>query len=293
MSATTERDFSNFAFGDNVYELAAGVIPDVARRLDVEISDQPLSADLQSIMNKVGTNKVLRENQEVLAIDRDAMVGLVEQAGVQKRLNRSLLNPDIVASADTVDAFVVTGGMANWQDRTTTLVGDSFDRPVYSLAGQRLMDTTTEVPNPHVERLFGAFGRYPTEAQYAAGIVVPRLVSAGKNVLPSAYQTTNGDEIMTAFFQENPELLESRLALARVANSGVIMALQLRDAARQIRSDFDSDLENPQLFVMTDSFPVARTAAEESDPSKYQKPATALRQAVLVAKKLHEAADGE
>jgi hypothetical protein len=119
------------------------------------------------------------------------------------------------------------------------------------------------------------------------------MTRTGHSVLPSSYEIKNGDEIMQRLLDDNPHLLNQRVAMARVANAGIIMAIQLRDAARKINPDFDADPENPQVFVVTDSFPVARTEKQDKNAAKYQKAATGLRQLVLTAKKLHEAAGGE
>ncbi|MDQ5972446.1 MAG: hypothetical protein QG553_605 [Patescibacteria group bacterium] len=291
---TAERNFSNFELGDNVYELQQGLIPTIADRLEAPIGHEPTSEGLQLIMNKVGTNKVLRDNAEIEALSRDEMADLVDASGIQAPLERSLWTPETPADWQTVDAVVLMGGVANWQDRAADAVPAEFvGMPVYNLAGTRVMNTDTETTNPSTSHFYDVFGRYPTEAEYAASIITPGLVELGYNVAATAYPTTNGDEILSEFFETNPQLLEKRIAVVRVANAGVTMALQLRAAAQKFNPDFDTDRNEPQTFVVTDTLPVARTDEQDKDSRHYQKASSALRQLVLTAKKLHEATNAE
>ena len=292
---SAERDFSSFQLGDNVHELAGGLVPEIAERLGIALSSEPNTGELGQLVGAIGKNKVLRDNEELEAIDRDTAVGFVECSGVQERLNRALWTPEKRATNANVDAIVISGGVANWQDRTADLVAHSpaYHKPVYAIAGNRVMSTATEKINSNIKEILEVFGRYPTEAEYTGSVIVPQLVETGRWVLPTSYPTGNGDEIADRFFEDNPGLLERKLVFARVANAGVQLAVQMRKAARKQAPDFDSDPSSPQVFVMTDSFPLAKTAEQESDPANYQKGATALRQVALTAKMLHEAAGGE
>lgn len=287
-----ERDFSTFHFAeDNVYELAGGLIPEIAERLEVSIADEPTNEDLQHLVGAVGRNKVLRANEEVPAMDPDEMADIVERSGVQKELRRSLWTPD--AGIERTEAVLALGGVANWQDRTGRIITGTPNVPVHLLNGTRVMDTATEKTNPYVASYFESGKFYPTEGQYAARVILPKLVEAGHDVTLHPFFTGDGDTMLNQFFEKNPELLEQKLLMARVANAGVIMALQMRNAARKLNSSFDNDPSNPQVFIATDSFPVARTAEQRKDAPHYQNPATALRQVVLTAAKLHEAAEQE
>ncbi|MGB4966667.1 MAG: hypothetical protein WBO35_00515 [Candidatus Saccharimonadales bacterium] len=68
------------------------------------------------------------------------------------------------------------------------------------------------------------------------------------------------------------------------------MAAQFRKASREVSSQFDADPTNPKIFVITDTFPVARTEEEIKKPESFQSPYTALRQLALTAKLLEEEA---
>ncbi len=285
-----QRNFNNFELhSDNVYELAGGLIPEIADALEVRIGNAPNQDDMQAIMGAVGTNKVLRDNSEITGLSRDQMAGFVERAGVQEALFRSFWTPDHKPQDFDRD-FIIVSGMANWQDRVANLVnlGWSGGLRVRSLGGNRIMETSTERSNPHVQHMYETFDRYPEESEYAGSVIVPGLRAARHEVLPMVFPTGNADDMLEQFFEKNPALLDKRLVVARVANAGIIMAAQVRAAARKFNPSYDADRAKPQLFVMTDSLPVARTDEQEKTPVKYQKAQPALRQVVLTAKKIHE-----
>ena len=281
------RDFHNFELGDNVYKLSNELIPEIAERLDIAMDGEPNIEELSMLITKLGPNKALRDNTEVTAFEREEMANLVERSGIQKKLSRSLWTPN---SKVEVDATVLTGGVANWQNRSAIVAIESAkNATVYYAVGNRVMDTATEIDNPWIMRYHQEFGRYPSEAEYAAHTIVPNLLSRGLNVNDFAYDTANGDDIAKLFFENHPELLEKRIGFARVANAGIQLAVQMRKNARLIDPKFDADPNNPQAFVFTDSFPVSRTAEQDAKPQEFQKAQTALRQLAVTAKAIYEA----
>lgn len=292
-----ETDFNNFYLANlNVYEVADGLIPEIAERLDVKLGDEPNSSALGELVGKIGTNKVLRDNAEVTAIDRDTAVDFVERSGVQQEMYRSLWTPEI--NADDVDAAVLTGAVANWQDRGVQIVESNIpvDTPIYIATGSRVMDSATEQSNTNVKLFFEKHSRFPSETEYAGRMVVGHLRrEAGYSVFwpPFGYGASAGDQLAADFFKRNSGLLDKKLAFVRVANAGVQLAVQMRKAARIQSPTFDTDPMYPQVFVITDDWPLARTDKQDDDPAHYQKAATALRQVALTAKMLHETAGGE
>jgi hypothetical protein len=105
------------------------------------------------------------------------------------------------------------------------------------------------------------------------------------------YDTDNGQKIAEAFAEEHEELVNGKLAFARVANAGIQLAVQFRTAARKLSTSFDADPRNLQVYVLTDSFPIARTE-EEAQPAsakRFQNPFTGIRQVALTGKLLVEA----
>ncbi len=299
MSAT-ERNFHDFELGDNVYELAHGLIPEIAERLGIELGAEPNSQELFDLVGKIGKNKVLRDNEEVTALRRGDMVQLVLNSGVQNELDRNLWTPMSRAGGGfSPFSIVLTGAVANWQDRATQHVERKIERtkrwedaPIYYAAGTRVMDAATEKTNPNVKKLFKMLQRYPTEAEYAGAIAIPRLGGIFSKAVPTTFPTEKGDELAAMFFDLNSHLLDEKLVFVRVANAGIQLAIQMRQAALKRKSDFDSQ-EDPQVYIATDTFPLAYTEEQEAQPTQYQKAQSALRQVVLTAKVLHEAAGGE
>lgn len=301
MSGVAEKDFSNFELGDDVYRLADGLIPEVAGRLGLLVDEKPNSEHLHSLVGMVGKNKVLRDNEPVTAIELEDAAELVERSGVQKPLDRSLWTPGLQV-ADSQSGYsgmtIVTGAVANWQDRTAKLVSEGMKagtvpKRTQVITGNRVMDSATEQANPNIQKFFEEAGRYPTEGEYAFSFVVPVIAEAGGWISRTSYETKDGGEIAANFVGKHKQLFEagSPIVFARVANAGIQLAAQFRDAIREhANPEFDTDSDSPEAFVVTDSFPVARTEEEFKDPAHFQSPYTGLRQAVLTAKLLHEAA---
>lgn len=284
-----ERNFGTFLLGDDPSLLANGLMVDLAKGLGVvEVGTTVIdTGDYQKIVGIVGKNKVLRDNAELTALTLEEQCDFVVRSGLQNQADRSLWTPEI--STEDITDFVIMGAVANWQDRVANLLTNKrTGLTVYSVAGNREMCTGTEVGNPNIVDYKSTTGRYPTESEYARAFVVPRLIGAGHNVVERSFDTGNGGEILTGFLSENRELLSGKISVARVANVGALMALQLRRAGRTIDSGFDSDPANPQVFYFTDNFPLARTASERSDALHYQNPQTALRQVAVTALNLKQ-----
>jgi hypothetical protein len=285
-----QRNFNNYYLGDNVYELAGELIPDIAELLEVDLGVSPNSTSLSELVGKLGKNEVLRNNATVEAIAPEHMADLLEQSGVQLSLDRSLRSPEITAANRHVTVAVLSGGVANWQDRSAAAIPSQFAGEVFLPTGNRLMNSPTEVTNPNVHYIETTFGRLPTESEYAASIILPSLVSRGRlNVFMEFYASKSGADIAHQFFAENPGLLDENILFVRVANAGIQLAVEMRKAARELKPSFDEDLNNPQVFIATDSFPIARSAEENADPQHFQKAQTGLRQVAVTAKSLYEA----
>lgn len=299
-------DFSNFELVNinqdrGVSELAGGVIPEMARVFEVELSERPTVDELGVLVGAIGKSKILQENlpqvQEVLGTGDDALAITSEwliRSGVQEPLDRSLWTPDQPVPED-VDAIVMTGAVANWQDRMVKLLAERRKAghelaPVRLALGNEVMDSPTEVTNSNVLAFVEAYGAHPTQAQYGEDVIAPALRSVGYEVAIDPYDTNKGNEIAAAFVEKYNRLLTGKLAFARVANAGIQQAGQFRTAARKLNPGFDIDPANPQAFVLTDTFPVAQTEEENKKPVSFQRPATGIRQVAMTAKTLAQAA---
>lgn len=262
---------------------------------------------MYKLVGVLGKNKVLRDNEEVTAISLEIAGNLLARSGVQKPLDRSLWTPGLKFTSldregrDKVGFIVITGAVANWQDRTARLVADgmsegSLPPMAYVVTGNRVMDTKSDQSNPNVQAFHEATGRYPTEAEYSRKFVLPVLAMPGATVSHTFYETEAGERIASNFVSDHKELFlpfegtKRAITFARVANAGIQLATQFRSAAREhIGPDFDSE-DVPEVFIRTDQFPIARTEEQKADPANYQSPYTGLRQAILTAKVLHEVA---
>lgn len=301
-------DFSNFELGDNVYELADGLIPEIAEVFEVSLGLAPNQESLSKLVSAIGKSTVLRENvgqvQAVLGTDDNAMTIManwIDRAGTQRALDRSLWTPDVPTPSDP-KAIVITGGVANWMDRTASLLEDRArserdqlaDMPiVLAPVGTRVMNTGTEQENPNVQTFLNEEGRCPTEAEYMEEFVAPRLLLAGyyNEVMP--YDSTRGDEIAERFVADERGYIyfdRSHIAFARVANAGIQQAVQFRRAIQNQYPAFDRDPAHPQAFVLTDEFPVARNVEQAENARKYQKGESGLRQVAMTAKMIDLAA---
>lgn len=300
--AIYEKDFSDFYLSDNVYELADELLPEMADVFEVDLGDEPNAEALGRLVGAIGTKETLRDNERGARAWLEERTGSPEQAletaaewlgrsGVQQELDRSLWTPRRVTAS--VDPIVITGAVANWQDRTANFI-ESETRifggtTIHVATGNRVMQTGTEQANANIKQFFNEHSRYPTETEYASSFVVPRLREAGNRVYHDSFQTTNGDEIADQFVRHNQVLLNGQLVFARVANAGIQLAVQFRNAARNLHPEVDSDPANPQIFVLTDSFPIARTEEQVANAREFQSPFTGIRQVALTGKLLVEA----
>jgi hypothetical protein len=168
-------DFSNYELadlsrGDGVYNLANGLIPEMASVFEVDLGDLPTSEALGNLVGAIGNSKALQENlpqvQAVLGSDASGLeiaADWTERSGVQVPLNRSLWTPQIKSPGDA-DGIVITGAVANWQDRTAKLLDEQASTlsgsMVYIPVGNREMNTPTEKANPNVVGSRSSSGRH-------------------------------------------------------------------------------------------------------------------------------------
>lgn len=301
-------DFSNYYLRAlDINTVAGGVVPEMAHVFGVALDQNDLTSSLGQLVGAMGQSKVLQENtadvrEKLGIVSGDAVeiaAGWLEKSGVMKQLDRSLWTPEL-QTPDDVEAIVVSGAVANWQDRAFTLLvgrveaGKTPGR-VYIPVGDRVMNSPTELTNPNIVNMADARqGSLPTETDYAEGIGRPLLQAAGYRVEVMPYSGLNGDQIAERFVEERPGFFDrpkGKIAFARVANAGIMLATQFRQAAHAQGIDFDKDPDNPQLFILTDTFPIAKTEKDAKNAAEFQNPLTAMRQIAVTAKHLQIAHD--
>jgi len=285
--------------GDDVLTLGNGVIGEMADIAGIRLDPSqqgPLVESLGSLVGAFGVKEVLRDNPP-LRVPVLAAADLAERSGVCQKLDRTLWSVD--HRYPPLDAVISTGGVANWQDRTTQLLVKRLDEVkdpqpnVFVLSGDRIMNSSTETENGNVRAYLEEFGEYPSETDYADFFVVPKLQSVGYTVYHDLFDKMNGEQIATEFARINRSLWypEMTIGFARAATAGLQLALQFRSAIQRLQhfDAFDSQPDNPQVVVLTDGIDIARNEEQLKDARHYQSPYTALRQAALTAKLLLEA----
>jgi hypothetical protein len=287
----SERDYSTYRVGDDVTRLAGGVVAELAGTLGMPL-DGPNVEQLGQLVGAIGPDKVLRNNpdlklREALPVAQAA--DIVEQSGIQKPLNRAFLHPDMEMPLD--EPIVMTGAVANWQDRTAQLVAGLAPTRVFLPIGNREMKSESELRNPNIQNYmqWDQLHPYPTESKYAKSYVERVLNDAGHKTELMPMDTSDGQEILDRFAASHRDLSYGRLTVARVANAGVQLAYQMRTAARKEMKAFDVEVGAPQLYIVTDTLPLAQTEDELKDPVHFQSPYTAMRQLALTAKLLAQA----
>lgn len=286
-----------------INQMGNGVIPEMAEAFGSPISDVPTLDELHSLVGLVRPHNTLRDNVPSLTdiLGRDALAITVDW------MERSKATGAVIgAFRDTADPvptenghLVAAMGVANWNDRITDLLEswarvNGTDSPVITLAGNRLMDKGTELAHPNVQAFQEAEGRTPTESDYMRVFVVPRLKSVGLDVTAHAYGTKVDKEIVRAAFGEHPELFDRNVIVFRTAGAGVAQAARLRREAlnvqREVGREPDFDMRmSPQLYVVTDSFPIARTEQEVAQADRFQSPLSGASNIPFTARMLLEA----
>lgn len=291
MSAT-ERDFSNYQLGDNVHELADGLLPEMASALGYELAEQPSEENLRGLIKHIGPSKWLQDNIELVqqrlgtsADARTLAANWVDRSGTLAPTSRSFANPEITVP-DEIDAAFITGGVARWMlRRASQLVNHRIQgnkvSTVYLPVGTGAMNSSE---HDLVESLATKEGREPTQREFAAAYIVPMLGSVG--LKPELLEEIIGDsdkgnEIMQRFASYDALAGGTVLAVAN-APSAIQTAGEYRLAAWQASADFDE--EGEQLFVLADSIPVARHG---ESAATHQNPYTALGQIARNALFLH------
>lgn len=285
----SERNFSNYQLGDNVYELAGGLLPEIADTMSYDLGGQPTAEALQGFVGHIGPAKWLQDNigvvRQRLGADGDALsiaADWTERSGIMQPLYRNFTTPEMRTPLE-IDTAVIGSGVARWmlrrvnQLRTLHEVAELKTGEVLVAGGSREMK---ESEHPFVANLATAIGKLPTEAQFSSLVMVPRLLQEGFNAKAVAPNTQVGDAVMEAVAYEMSR--DGTVLVVGNAPAGIQSAGQFRLAAQKVESDFDVD--GGQLFMAADSLPIARHG---EGPATHQNPYTALGQIARNALFLH------
>lgn len=271
-------DFSNYELGDNVYELAGGVLPEMAEAAGFDLGPEPTEEALSGLVGRLGPQRELQRNIELVKeflgpYAQDRAADWVERSGVLIPLQRPFAAPGEMPREH--DAIVFSGGVARWMLRRMTMVEtidpETVGRVVLPI-GNRPMGS---VEHQLVKTFEARERRLPTEAEFAERYLLGRLAAAGfREVDLVKFDTKNGDDILAGLFAMRPELLDGSILVPANAPSAIQTAGQLRVAARNARSDFDSN--GDQMAMVSDAIEVARNPKQK--PATHQDPFSALGQ---------------
>lgn len=277
-------DFSNYELSPdlNIYELADGMVPEIAQAAGYELTETPNAENLGNLIAKVGPDKELQKNisvvREALGDDaRDQIADWIDRSNVMHPVDRSFMRSESYPGMQ-FDSIVFTGGVANWMLRRTmhTL---RFD-PVNDVAGHRVVlpignREMKPAEHPLVETFMRREHVAPTEADFANYFLKGLMEKAGFRVELIAVDSNKGDEIMDGLFADQPVLLDQQVLVVSNAPNAIQAAGELRLAGKKVDASYDNT--GVQVFMNQDSFPLARRG---ESPKTHQNPETALGQLV-------------
>lgn len=276
-------NFANYRLGPelDVFRLADGLLYEIA---DVADLDPPgtfaaTEAKLEELVFRVGPERELQKNiehiREMLGENAtEQMADWIDRSGVMTPVERGFMHNKSVP--EQVDSLVWGGGVANWMLRRMAMTQrfdpEAFGKLYLPMSTRKMKDTEHQL----VAQYKKEHNRQPTEYDFAMRFVRPILIHGG--IQPAQIevvdtQESDGDEVLKTFLHGNRQLFDSTVVVVANAPNAIQAAGQLRVAARSLDPTFDST--GDQLFMVSDSFPLARAGEK---PATHQNPATALGQ---------------
>ncbi len=262
----------------SVYEIGTGVVPEMARVFNHELSEEPDVQNLGNLIGTVGQSKELQENiagvQEKIGTNDDPVTiarGWVERSGLLLPVDRSYMNSETVSGEAAIDVALVTGGVRNWMQRRAQRLANESGAvsDVLLVAGNREMK-----PQEGDDVEAGM-----TEADYFNNVIRGILEDAGVRVELVRVNSSIGDEVMAVaanHIGSKDSVLVASNAGAWVQNAG-----QARRALQARHDGFDANGEN--LYVISDTFPLG---SGQEPTSSHQNPFSALGQIARNAQEL-------
>ena len=295
-------DFSNYDLADlhfssrGVYDLADGLVPEMAQAMDYELTERPTIPNLEGFAGHFAPKKTLQDNiaatQELLGPDAITIATeWMDRSGALKAVSRSFGTEDI-AVPKKVDYAMLSGGVARWMLRRAEVLrawaeaGNELKKFVVMPLGNRLMGLAE---HELVAEYENREGHRPVEFEFAEAYVEPLLREAGLRPELLKLHLTRGDQLLGIAFNDerNPNLVKGTVLVATNAPTSTFTAGQIRQAAIDANPGFDRF--GDQLFVVGDSFPLARTPEELSSTATHQHPISALGSLARNALELHRA----
>jgi hypothetical protein len=280
-------DFSNYDLErDNIYELAGGVVPEIAAAADFDLREepaghegqleepaQPAEKPLRGLVGALGPDKELQKNigrvKEALGEDAlEVAIEWEERAGLMYPVKRAYVKDTSIPQTKNKKG-VINGGTASWmlrrRNEAERLDPEEDIEEIVLAAGNREMSITE---HPLVATYQRKHGKLPTEADFLEKYVADHLRSLGHTVEPVVRaDSTSAKEVFNTLIAERPDILNNIVVVIANAPNAIQAAGQLRLGARRADAAFDSN--GDQLFMQSDSFPLARRSeskATHQDP---------------------------
>lgn len=281
-------DFSTYELGQNPYDLADGILREIAAATGYTLGEQPTDTELSGLISHLGPTKTLQDNitlvQEELGSGIDAttvVADWIERSGVLIPLQRAFADNE--PTPNEFDAVVWSGGVANWILRRTAIT-ERLDPErvgtVTIVAGNRQM---REAEHQLVINYARKEGKLPSEADFISAYILGRLGLAGFDSSLLRVDSGNGDQILDELFAVHRSLLDKSVVVPSNAPNAIQAAGQLRLAAKRAYVTFDNT--HNQVYMMSDSVPVARRG---EGTATHQNPFSALGQIARNALFLHK-----
>lgn len=278
-------DFSNYELGDNVYELANGLLLRMAEAARYDLGLEPSEVAISGLIGRYGPEKELQKNislvKEILGPDSTRITAdWVDESGALHPVNRSFAHD--TRPPEKVDAVVWSGGVANWLLRRTGVT----ERLDPTKVGSVLLPVGNLQMSPGQHQLVATYarlhGKLPTQADFVETYVTGRLKLADFRYEVIQVEEEKGDKILDALFEAKPELLGQTVLVAANAPNSIQAAGEVRLSAKKRNPEFDR--AGDQLFMVSDTIPVARRG---ESTATHQNPDSALGQIARNALFLH------
>lgn len=279
--SVAERDFSTYELGDDVYQLAGGLLREIAEVAHYTLSTEPNETELRGFIGVLGPEKELQRNiqglQERLGSAAvHTVADWIEISGIMQPLDRTFKSN--LKIAGKIDTLVVPGGVARWMLRRASIL-ESIDPKI--VAGDVFLLGSARKMRPTEHQIVENYQEVNDdidEGGFARKIIQPRIQNAGFSeksvfVYSPCPETENGDQLLRSFFESHRSVLREYVTVVSNAPNAIQSIGQFRQIAREFDTKFDDGTN--QLSVISDGFPIARNG---EGPETYQNPFTALGQ---------------
>lgn len=292
------QDFSNYEVSkiiessEGIYGLANNLLPEMAEALGYDLGERSAEESLKGFIKHIGPAKELQDNialvQQRLGTNEDAVTiaaDWVDRSGLLTPVARAFRD-NTELDMSKIDRVVMTGGVANWMIRRGMLIERILPEvPIDIVVGNRQMK---EVEHPIVGHLMRNKGEDRiTESEFALNYLEPRLGVLGLQAVTVTAETANGNEVFAELFSQYETCAQDdTILVVGNAPSFIQSAGQLRSVARDVNPNFDPLDNEPQLYMISDTIPVARNG---EGTATHQNPYSALGQIARSASYIQQA----